>query len=99
MNEGLAAPRPRAHQPTNISTGDRALQRVNGQVIVCRGPYPGGSALSEWFEDESFWEDLYPFLFPTERLSAAEREVEKILASVNLQSGSGLGLWCGRRGP
>lgn len=51
--------------------------------------------MSEWFEDESFWEDLYSFLFPTERLSAADREVEKILARVNLQSGSVLDLCCG----
>ncbi|MBI2837855.1 MAG: class I SAM-dependent methyltransferase [Acidobacteria bacterium] len=51
--------------------------------------------MSEWFEDESFWQDFYSFLFPTERLSGAEEEVDKILARVNLQCGSVLDLCCG----
>jgi len=32
-----------------------------------------------WFEDESFWRDLYPYMFPPERLAAASDQVEKIL--------------------
>lgn len=51
--------------------------------------------MSEWFEDESFWQDLYSFIFSTERLSAAEQEVEKILDRVGRRGGSVLDLCCG----
>jgi hypothetical protein len=30
--------------------------------------------VTEWFEDESFWEALYPFLFPADRFEADMRE-------------------------
>jgi hypothetical protein len=30
--------------------------------------------VTEWFEDESFWEALYPFLFPADRFPAVAGE-------------------------
>lgn len=51
--------------------------------------------MTEWFEDESFWAETYPFLFPSERLEAAEEEVEKILALVAFDGDSILDLCCG----
>jgi hypothetical protein len=35
--------------------------------------------MADWIEDESFWEALEPFLFPKERMGAAEGEVDQIL--------------------
>lgn len=51
--------------------------------------------MSEWYEDESFWKALYPFMFPERRFSAAEDEVKGILALSNLEKGSVLDLACG----
>ncbi len=49
----------------------------------------------DWFDDASFWEDSFPFLFNEQRLSAAPDEVEHILELAGLSSGSVLDLCCG----
>ena len=51
--------------------------------------------MKEWFEDESFWMEMYPFMFPEERFKAAEEQVEKILSLVGFQGSSVLALCCG----
>jgi SAM-dependent methyltransferase len=51
--------------------------------------------MQEWFEDESFWIDLYPFFFPEERFEAAREEVEKILKLLDFHGDSILDLACG----
>jgi hypothetical protein len=33
--------------------------------------------MSEWFEDEQFWIDTFPFMFPRERLEATPEEVDR----------------------
>jgi len=38
--------------------------------------------MTEWFKEESFWSDLYSFLFPAQRMEAAQEEVEKLLARI-----------------
>jgi len=51
--------------------------------------------MPEWFEDESFWVDSYPFMFPQRRFDAAGEQVEKILALCGVESGPVLDLCCG----
>ncbi len=51
--------------------------------------------MSEWFEDESFWDTFYQYLFSAERVGAAVEEVEKILALVDFKGSSILDLCCG----
>jgi SAM-dependent methyltransferase len=54
--------------------------------------------VSEWFEDESLWIDLYPFTFSDERLGRGEAEVAKALSLVGLTAPEGraaLDLCCG----
>ena len=51
--------------------------------------------MSEWFEDESFWIDLYPFMFPEERFAAAKEEVEKAIRLLDFKGSSVLDLCCG----
>ena len=51
--------------------------------------------MPEWFEDDSFWVDLYPYLFPEERLTAGEEQVEKILRLTGIEQGAVLDLCCG----
>ena len=51
--------------------------------------------MTDWFDDESFWIEMYPFMFPEERFEAAQEQVEKILSLVNFQGTSILDLCCG----
>ena len=34
----------------------------------------------EWFDDDSFWRELYPFMFPEKRVADADEQVAKALA-------------------
>jgi SAM-dependent methyltransferase len=49
----------------------------------------------EWFDDDSFWRDLYLFMFPDKRFADAAEEVEKALALTNPPGNSVLDLCCG----
>lgn len=51
--------------------------------------------MPEWFEDESFWMEMYPFTFSEKRFEVAEEEVSKITALVGFQGTSVLDLCCG----
>src|SRR5947209_8077169 len=48
-----------------------------------------------WFDSEEFWRDLYPYMFPVERLAAAPDQVAQILALTGISSGDVLDLCCG----
>lgn len=49
----------------------------------------------EWFENESFWEDFYPVLFPDDLFDQAQDEMEKILYLIDHPVHSVLDLCCG----
>lgn len=49
----------------------------------------------EWFEDNTFWRDFYPYIFPPERFSAAKEEVAAIIALTQCSGGRLLDLCCG----
>ncbi len=49
----------------------------------------------EWFEDDDFWRELYPYMFPPERIAAAAGEVADIIALTNVTGRSVLDLCCG----
>ena len=49
----------------------------------------------EWFEDESFWTAIYPFLFSEARFETAEKHLDSILNLMGTDSGSVLDLCCG----
>lgn len=49
----------------------------------------------DWYDDDSFWIELYPFLFPQSRLEAAPNEVELILNLAGRPVKSVLDLCCG----
>ena len=51
--------------------------------------------MSNWFEDESFWQDFYGFMFPAERFAAAEQEIDKALKLIDLHGRRVLDLACG----
>jgi SAM-dependent methyltransferase len=51
--------------------------------------------MPEWFEDESFWIDLFPFLFSEEQFQRAERELQQVLSLLRFQGRSVLDLCCG----
>jgi 2-polyprenyl-3-methyl-5-hydroxy-6-metoxy-1,4-benzoquinol methylase len=49
----------------------------------------------EWFDDDSFWRELYPFMFPEKRIAEADEQVAKALALTNPPGKSVLDLCCG----
>jgi SAM-dependent methyltransferase len=49
----------------------------------------------EWFENEDFWRELYPYMFPPERLEAATMEVDQVLRLAQVTNGAVLDLCCG----
>src|SRR5271155_2178344 len=49
----------------------------------------------EWFEDEEFWRELYPYMFPAERFLAASEQVAQVLALSGCGGGKVLDLCCG----
>lgn len=54
--------------------------------------------MAQWFEDESLWQDTYPFTFSEERLRMGEDEVGRVLALVGRADPTGatvLDLCCG----
>ena len=51
--------------------------------------------MTEWFEDESFWEALYPFLFPADRFDAAAGELDRIFDLIDSEGHEVLDLCCG----
>ncbi len=51
--------------------------------------------MPEWFDDEVFWEQMFPHMFSEERLSMAAEEVNKILSLVEFQKETALDLCCG----
>ena len=51
--------------------------------------------MSEWFENEDFWTEMYPYMFREERFQSAEEEVDKILSLVEFSGAHILDLCCG----
>jgi len=49
----------------------------------------------EWFDDASFWRELYPFMFPKERIVVADEQVAKALALAKPPGKCVLDLCCG----
>jgi SAM-dependent methyltransferase len=49
----------------------------------------------EWFDDDSFWRALYPFMFPEARFAAAREDVTKVLALTRPKGKAVLDLCCG----
>ena len=49
----------------------------------------------EWFENESFWIEMYPYLFSEKRFAEAFDQVDKIIKLLKLKKGSVLDLCCG----
>jgi SAM-dependent methyltransferase len=49
----------------------------------------------EWFDDDSFWRELYPVLFPEKRMAAARQEMNQALQLTKPKGKSVLDLCCG----
>jgi SAM-dependent methyltransferase len=49
----------------------------------------------EWFDDDSFWRELYPFMFSKERIADADEQIVKALALTKPAGKCVLDLCCG----
>jgi len=50
---------------------------------------------SEWFDNEAFWRDMYPLMFPEECFSHALPQIEKLLSLAKPVGKDALDLCCG----
>ncbi len=53
------------------------------------------SRRKEWFDNEDFWRDFYPVMFPRSRFDSAADEIDKVIALAGVRSGAVLDLCCG----
>lgn len=44
--------------------------------------------MMEWFQDEDFWRELFPVMFPAERFEAASGQVDQILNLSGVETGA-----------
>jgi len=51
--------------------------------------------MADWFENEMFWQELYPYLFSQRVFRLAEEQVDKVVRLAGFQGGSILDLCCG----
>jgi len=49
----------------------------------------------EWFDDDSLWREIYPFLFPERRIAATPEQVRKVLKLTKPRGKKVLDLCCG----
>jgi SAM-dependent methyltransferase len=49
----------------------------------------------EWFDDDSFWREFYPFMFPEDRIAKADGQMLKALKLARPPGKSALDLCCG----
>jgi SAM-dependent methyltransferase len=49
----------------------------------------------EWFDDDAFWEELYPFMFPEQRFTITSEQIEKVLTLTRPSGKTALDLCCG----
>jgi SAM-dependent methyltransferase len=56
---------------------------------------PAKRRKKEWFDDDTFWRDLFPFIFTRERIAAADDHVKKALALARPRGRTALDLGCG----
>jgi SAM-dependent methyltransferase len=49
----------------------------------------------EWFDEDSFWRELYPFMFPEQFFAATPEQVEKVLSLTTPGGKAALDLCCG----
>ncbi|MCP4178527.1 MAG: class I SAM-dependent methyltransferase [bacterium] len=51
--------------------------------------------MKEWFDDDSFWIETYPFMFPEKRFLDTEDQINNILKLIKFKGSSILDLCCG----
>jgi len=51
--------------------------------------------MREWFEDEAFWRELYPYMFDERRFVQADEQVRRIMKLTGIRRGAVLDLCCG----
>jgi SAM-dependent methyltransferase len=51
--------------------------------------------MREWFENEAFWRELFPYMFDENRFAQADEQVRKVLKLTGVRRGAVLDLCCG----
>ena len=51
--------------------------------------------MDKWFENEQFWQDLYPYMFDEAKFTTAIAQSNQLLSLLNIKTGKILDLCCG----
>ena len=51
--------------------------------------------MPEWFADDRFWEDIYPFEFNETRMAAGETQTDRVIALSGIEQGDVVDVGCG----
>lgn len=51
--------------------------------------------MREWFENEAFWREMFPYMFDNNRFAQADEQVRKIMRLTGVRRGAVLDLCCG----
>src|SRR5262249_11883411 len=49
----------------------------------------------EWFDNDSYWRETFPFMFPPQRIAVADESMRRALRLVRMRRGDALDLCCG----
>ena len=78
------------------ANGERArFVTLAALILYPEDPMKTAKRKREWFDDDSFWRELYPFMFPEKRIADADEQVAKALALTKPAGKSVLDLCCG----
>lgn len=67
----------------------------NWIILVRQGIRMTRRRKREWFDDDAFWRDLYPCMFPEKRFADTPEQIEKVLAVAKPHGKAALDLCCG----
>ena len=80
----------------NYSTRQCAWTNIETSAMPIRhGTKMSARRKQEWFDDDTFWQELYPFMFSGQRFAGTAERVEKVLALTRPRGKVALDLCCG----
>lgn len=78
-----------------VQSKQSAGRRSAAQLVYAAEPMKTARRKKEWFDDDSFWSELYPFMFPEKRIADADQQIAQALALTKPVGKSVLDLCCG----
>ena len=79
----------------DVSSNSKGHRRAKDLLECLAAQMKTPKRKKEWFDDDSFWRELYPIMFPPQRIADAEEQIAKALALTKASGKFVLDLCCG----